>query len=104
MQHTQLQKILKEHQDTFTNEFGIEKLFLYGSYATSIQNEDSDLDLMYVMQKDTGMSLGRLGRIESLIQELTGIKKIELVNKKYINPVVYLNASKNQIELFWNTD
>lgn len=100
MQSTEVQKIIQDNKETFTAQYGIEKLFLYGSYATSSQNEHSDLDLMYVMQKNIGMSLGRLIKIETMLQTLTGIKKIELVNKKYINPVVYLNAQKNAIELF----
>ncbi len=100
MQHTEIQKILKEHQDTFTEEYGIEKLFLYGSYATKAQTSESDLDLMYVMHENSGMTLIRLSKIENLVRKLTGIKKIELINKKYINPVVYLTASKDAIEIF----
>lgn len=82
-------------QSELKERFELEHLYLYGSYALEKQNEESDIDLMYVMRTNAKMTLGRLEKLEDKLKALLQVPKIEMVNQKYMNPVI-----ANQIESY----
>lgn len=87
-------------KDTFCDGFGIKSLVLYGSYAQQNQKTGSDIDFMYEMKDGKAMTLRKLKRLETIIKEMLNVDKVELVNKKYMNPVVYANAEQYAISIF----
>lgn len=87
-------------KDKFCIGFGIKSLTLYGSYAKQTQVIGSDIDFMYEMEAGRAMTLRKLQRLETAIKDLLQVEKVELVNKKYINPVVYANAEQYAISIF----
>jgi predicted nucleotidyltransferase len=100
MHSSQIINILRSNKSYLAERFGITHLSLFGSFATHTNHENSDIDLLFENNKDLGMTLGRLNNLERYIQELLNFKKIELVNKKNIHPIVFDNAKKSLIEIF----
>ncbi len=93
-------EVLKKEEITIKEQFAIEHLALFGSYARNNQSENSDLDLIYDMQSGIGMTLGRLRRLEDFLNQRIQVSKLELVNRKFLNPIVFQRAKNEIIELF----
>ncbi len=95
-----ISELLKSKKEEIQNRFGIEHLLLYGSYAKGLQNMNSDIDLMYEMQPTSKMTLRRLEQLEVRIAGLLQMPKVELVNRKYMNPLVFLEIKEYGINIF----
>jgi predicted nucleotidyltransferase len=89
-------KFLKEKKEEFKKTFSIEKIGLYGSYSRGDQTPDSDIDIVYVL--GDGNKFGYFEYLE-LDEMLSGYfkKKVELVNYKYMNPLIKHKAEKDII-------
>jgi predicted nucleotidyltransferase len=78
-----LEKILQEHHAHFAAKYGVKKLALFGSYALSIPNETSDVDLLVEFDRSIGLRFmdfadeleSLLGRKVDLLTE-AGLRKI----------------------------
>jgi predicted nucleotidyltransferase len=92
--------ILKDHKDTLKRDFGLAELFLYGSYAKGCQRKDSDIDLLFSLSPNSRLPLMRLIRLEEYLKKLLDVPKVEVVNKKNVNPVVYDNLQQYAIPVF----
>ncbi|NWF67299.1 MAG: nucleotidyltransferase domain-containing protein [Campylobacterales bacterium] len=67
---------------------------IFGSVARDEQNENSDIDILYQNSKQIGYD--EFLEIENLLEtELN--RKVDLVNIKYINPLIYKTAKKDII-------
>ncbi len=64
------------------------------------QHPDSDIDLMYSTIPDGNMTLTRLKSIETYFSQLLQIKKVELVSKQSINPIIAKNIENYAISIF----
>lgn len=78
---------LKEKKAEFKNKFDIEEIGLYGSYSRGDYHEFSDIDIVYVLKE--GNKFGYFEYLK-LGEMLSGQfkKKVELVNYKYMNPII----------------
>ena len=92
--------ILKQHNEELKTRFGLSGLVLYGSYAKGNQQPDSDIDLLYELPEGGHMPLMRLQKLQNYISKLLAINKVEVVNRKYINPVVLKDAQQYAITIF----
>ena len=90
---------LREDFEILTNEYNIEKIGIFGSYANNSNNEDSDIDLVVKFKKPIGFKYFEL--IDFLEKELgknidiitdTGLKGIRVSNveKSIEKSVVYV--------------
>ena len=87
---------LKEKKEEFKRKFDIDRLGLYGSYSRGDFNETSDIDIIYVL-KD-GNKFGYFEYLElGEILSRRFDKKVELVNYKYMNPIIKYKAEKDII-------
>lgn len=91
---------LKLHEGEIKKRFGLSTLLLYGSYARDTAKDESDIDLLFELPEGAHMPLMRLQNFQRYISEISGIKKVEAVNKKYINPVVFKQAEQDAIVIF----
>ncbi len=91
----QIIQILRDNKTYLQNRFGLESLVLFGSYGRGDQHEESDIDFLYELPQQSSMPLLRLVRLEEYIGQILHIKKVEMVRKKYIEPIIY-NQIKNQ--------
>ena len=92
--------ILKQHNEELKTRFGLSGLVLYGSYAKGNQQPGSDIDLLYELPEGSHMPLMRLQKLQHYISNLLAINKVEVVNRKYINPVVLKDAQQYAITIF----
>lgn len=96
----EISDILKQHNEELKTRFGLSGLVLYGSYAKGNQQPESDIDLLYELPEGSHMPLMRLQKLQNYISNLLAINKVEVVNRKYINPVVLKDVQKYAITIF----
>lgn len=92
--------ILKQHNEELKTRFGLSGLVLYGSYAKGNQQPGSDIDLLYELPEGSHMPLMRLQKLQNYISNLLAINKVEVVNRKYMNPVVLKDVQQYAITIF----
>lgn len=81
-------KSLKENKDELKDKYQILRIGLFGSYSKGTATESSDIDLIYVLEEKAKIGLKELYDLEEYFKELFNIEKVDLINSKYINPVV----------------
>lgn len=96
----QIIQILRDNKTYLQDRFGLETLVLFGSYSRGEQKEESDIDFLYELPQQFTMPLLRLVRLEEYIGTLLGIKKVEMVRKKYAEPIIYNQIKKQGIAIF----
>ncbi len=86
---------LKEHKQDFMQKYSIDKLALFGSFATDNNTDESDVDIAY-QTSSKGLTLSQLSQLEDELYGIFG-KNIDLVNIKYMNPLIKRKAIKDMI-------
>lgn len=89
-------KYLKDNMSVFESEYFINKFGLFGSYARDEADETSDIDLVYFLAEGKRISYFQLYNLEKQL-ELHFNKKNELINYKYMNPIIKYKSSKDII-------
>jgi uncharacterized protein len=87
---------LERKKSEFYNDFQIKEIGLFGSYSRGDQAESSDIDIVYILEEDNRFGYFQLVKLEEMLSERFQ-RKIELVNYKYMNPIVKLKAEKEII-------
>ncbi len=88
--------ILKEKKRVFNDMFGIKEIGLYGSYSRGDHNENSDIDIVYMLKDGNKFGYFEyLELMETLSRQFK--KRVELVNYKYMNPIIKHKAEKEII-------
>lgn len=93
-------KILKENKNEIVELFGIKSIGLFGSYVTNSQKKNSDIDIVFETENDEIFNYEKLLSFEDYLKKLVGYKNIELVNKKFMNPIVKYNIKKKSLIIF----
>ena len=91
---------LQQNQAYLKERFGVESLVLFGSYARNTQQAESDIDLLYSVTSGRTMPLMRLQNLEHYIRELVQSKKVELVSKNHVEPIIEQSIQKEGILVF----
>ena len=86
---------LKENLPALKEKYSLLSLGVFGSYSRGEQSPNSDLDIIYETLPDTYLNLHNYLNLQNELNNLTHLK-VDLVNKKYINEVIWLTA-KNDI-------
>lgn len=86
---------LKKNKDNYGNNYNIMLIGIFGSFARNQQSEQSDIDILY---STMGGEKIKFSALYELLQELElhFNRKIELVNIKYMNPIIMYKA-QNEI-------
>ena len=71
-------------------------LGVFGSYSRGEETPNSDLDVLYEALPGTFLDLDNYFGLQRDLAAITQLK-IDLVNKKFINPVVWLKAKNDVI-------
>jgi len=77
-------KILTEQKQYLVQNFGVEEIVLFGSYARGEENEESDIDIL-VQFKEGYKTFDNYMDLKFYLEELFG-KTVDLVIKSTINP------------------
>ncbi|MBI5917603.1 MAG: nucleotidyltransferase domain-containing protein [Bacteroidetes bacterium] len=88
---------LKSNKANLKERFGIEQIGIFGSYAKGTQKPESDLDLVYILNEGEKMTLDKIFDMENYLRQLLNVKKIDLVNLQFMNPLVKFKMKKDVI-------
>jgi len=86
---------LKQHKLDFSHKYSINKLGLFGSFATNSNNTNSDVDIVYETSS-RGLTFSQLSQLEDELHSVFG-KNIDLVNLEYMNPLIKRKVLKDII-------
>jgi len=86
---------LKQHKSDFIEKYSIDKIGLFGSFATQKNVDSSDIDIVYETSSK-GLTFGQTISLENELTLAFG-KDIDLVNLKYMNPLIKRKAIKDII-------
>lgn len=86
---------LKKHKIDFSEKYSIEKIGLFGSFATNKNTENSDIDIVY-KTSSKGLTLSQTLQLEDELYIEFG-KDIDLVNEDFMNPLIKRKAKKDII-------
>ncbi len=95
METSKILELLKENKSKIFNSFELEGLGVFGSYAIGNQNQHSDIDLLIFPKKETIFTYKKRLGLESFLKNLLHIDKIDIVNHRYINPIVKFKVADN---------
>jgi predicted nucleotidyltransferase len=88
MNKSKILSVLQTQKPTLGERFGISRLGLFGSYAKDQARTDSDIDLVYELELGKSLMLPDLIALEQLLSEKLKHERVELVDLKYMNPII----------------
>ena len=87
---------LRANRERLRNEFGIERIGLYGSFARNEQTEKSDIDLVYDLEKGRILSWVEKERLYRILHRRL-CRKMDLVNSRFMNPFIEYKMQKDVV-------
>jgi uncharacterized protein len=78
-------KIIKDEMPILKEKFGIKKIGLFGSYARSSHNTESDVDLLVQFEKPIGFF--KFIAAEDYLKDKLAVK-VELVTEDALKPII----------------
>ena len=89
-------QILRDNLPALKAKYPLASLGVYGSYSRDEQTTESDLDVLYETLPNTFLDLHKYFGLQRDLASLTHLK-VDLVNKKYMNEVIWLRAKHDII-------
>ena len=80
--------LLKKYQDKF-QEYGVERLGLFGSFASNVANHESDIDLL-VDFKASHKTFNNFMNLSFFLEDLLN-RKVDLVTTDSLSPYISKN-------------
>jgi len=77
----------------------IEKAWIFGSYARTEENQNSDIDILVNFSKESKVTLFKYVHIVNDLHALTG-KKIDLVEEGQLKPFAKESAEHDKILIY----
>lgn len=96
IKQTTIIKYLSDNKIKFEKDYNIAKFGLFGSFARNEQTENSDIDIVYLLKENQNLSYFRLYELEKKLENYFN-RKIELINFKYMNPIIRYKSEKEII-------
>jgi len=87
MQKQDILNYLKSNQEYYHNNFGIQFIGLFGSFARGDANENSDIDILYKIGKDKKLSMFKYLKLNKQLEDFFH-KKIDLVRDEKLKPQI----------------
>ena len=97
MDRTQITDILQNNKEILKEKFSILKIGLFGSYSTNTFTENSDIDIIYELEEGKRMGIREVNELEIFFKNLFKIKKIDLIDRKHVNPIIGNEIEKTVI-------
>lgn len=97
MQKAEILRRLENSKEALHKAFGIKEIGLFGSYARGTATANSDIDLVFLLEDDYNLGFTKQLELEAYLNKLLAEDKIDLVNYKYINPIIKLDMEKHVI-------
>ena len=78
---------LTAQQSYFSKQFGIRFIGIFGSFSRSEETQNSDIDILYVIEKDKKLSMFQYLKVNQLLEDFFH-KKIDLVREETLKPTI----------------
>jgi len=78
---------LKSNQEYYHNQFGIQVIGLFGSFARDEANENSDIDILYKIEKDKKLSMFKYLKLNKQLEDFFH-RKIDFVRDETLKPQI----------------
>ena len=78
---------LKSNQNYYYNQFGIQFIGLFGSFSRDEANSNSDIDILYKIDKDKKLSIFKYLKLTKQLEDFFN-KKIDLVRYEMLKPQI----------------
>ena len=96
MDRDEIIKYLTGQKEYFNHRYNIAQIGLFGSFARNTQTKDSDIDIVYTMAQNKKLSYYQLFEIIETLESHFK-RNVELVNDKYMEPIIKHDAQKDII-------
>ncbi len=96
MQKKDILNYLKSNQEYFHKQFGIQFIGLFGSFARDEENDDSDIDILYKIEKDKKLSMFKYLKLIKQLED-SFHKKIDLAREETLKSRVKSYIQKDII-------
>ena len=83
MEKQDILNYLKSNQEYYQNQFGIKFIGLFGSFARDEASENSDIDILYKIEKDKKLSMFKYLKLTKELEDFFH-KKIDLVRDETV--------------------
>lgn len=89
---------LKSNQEYYYKKFGIKFIGLFGSFARDEANDNSDIDILYKIEKDKKLSIFKYLKLTKQLEDFFH-KKIDLVRDETLKSQVkrYIQKDINYV-------
>lgn len=88
--------VLEKNKEELQNQFGVEKLVLFGSFARNQQTEESDIDVFVTMPAKLFLVIA----VKQYIEDIIGLKVDVVRNHKRLNELLLKEIQKDGIDIF----
>lgn len=78
---------LKTNQEYYRKRFGVHFIGLFGSFSRGEETADSDIDILYEIEKDKKLSMFKYLKLTKELEEHFD-KKIDLVRNETLKPQI----------------
>ncbi len=85
MQKQDILNYLKANQEYYYNNFGIRFVGIFGSFARGEADENSDIDILYKIEKDKKLSIFKYLKLNKQLEDFFH-KKVDLVRDEKLKP------------------
>ena len=89
--------LLRSRNREIKERFHAEITAIFGSYARDEQTEESDLDVLYRINDTDRFGLVEIDGLELYIKDLVDVPAVDLVNEKYVNPIIELEIGNELV-------
>ena len=93
---TEREKILNflyHNKKKLSQDFGIDKIGLFGSYLNNLQNKDSDVDILIEVRKDF-KKYKYYFELKEFLENNMG-REVDIIYKDAINPLIKMEIQKD---------
>jgi len=90
MDRDQVITLLKASKPILRDQYRVELVGLFGSFARNQQHANSDLDILYRPLDGASFGLSEVLALENYLKDLTKVDSVDLVVRDFINPVIAL--------------
>ena len=87
MQKEDILDYLKSHNDYYRNQFGVQFIGIFGSFARGEADRNSDIDILYKIEEEKKLSIFDYLKLNKHLEDYFH-KKIDLVREEQIKPLL----------------
>lgn len=88
---------IRTQKEWLARSFHISRIGLFGSYAVGAPTDESDVDLIYELKDGKRLGYKDVFELEHYLKHLLNIDKVDLVNQRYVNPIIEDEIQKTVI-------